>query len=525
LSNLVSALSESGAILDPTNDGRVSFSSVLLPMQESLTDAREHLARAHNLLEGVNADQVPGDQREEFLQIRQTLPSFLELTERGAAYVRFLETAIAGQGRMTYLILFQNTSELRPTGGFPGSFGVAEFENGRLVSFEADDVYNPDGQITDLIVPPKALQHITPGWGLRDSTWFADFPTSAQKALEMYELGSGRRVDGVLAVTPKIIEGLLAISGPVSMPEYDLVLDQNDFLAKLQVQVEYGLDKKENRPKKIIMELTPVILRKLYQAPAGQWLRVLSVFSEGLKHRDIMMYFPDEQLQAFVRRESFDGGLHQGPEDFLMVNLANVKGGKADVVTDTALGLKTTVGVNGVTHRLTVTRRHDGGRSDYGFYNLRNPAYVRVFVPKDSRLEHIEGNTKQGFRQLVSYANALFDPDLDAVESSAIYDGARDVTIYEESGRTVFGFWLVVEPGETKETQIQWTTPHAYAGTDYALYIQRQPGLEVSGLTWELSVTGSVRLGQSSPALTATNGIWRLSHPLATDLPISVSFE
>lgn len=525
MSDLVSALAESGSILDPANNGRTSFVTVLLPMQEALTEASEHITVARELLAGVDAEDIPEEQRAEFRELAGRLPELEQLIEHGAAYVRFLEDVIAGTGNRTYLLLFQNTSELRPTGGFPGSFGVAIFTDGRLLSFEADDVYNPDGQIDDLIVPPRALQHITPGWGLRDSTWFADFPSSADKAIEMYEIGSGRRVDGVIAVTPRIIKGLLEISGPVSMPDYDLVLDADDFMPKLQAQVEYGLDKQDNKPKKIIMEMAPIILRKLYQAPKGEWLKVLGVLSEGLKHKDIMMYFTDERIQRFVYDEGFDGRVHQGDEDFMMVTVANVAGGKADAVTDTAMKLDSALTADGVEHALTISRRHDGGTSEYGFYNTANPAYVRVLVPEGSTFRSISGNAKKGFRSVTSYANAVYDPDLDALESSAVYLQEQDVTLYEESGRTAFGFWLVVEPGQTREVRLRWTTPSEFADRDYELYVQRQPGLDVRNFEWTVSAGPGARLLSSSPALVPVRDLWRLRSGLETDLSVSASFE
>ncbi|HXV26499.1 MAG TPA: DUF4012 domain-containing protein [Candidatus Paceibacterota bacterium] len=497
LSDLVAALSESGSILDPANDGRASFAMVLLPMQEALTGAAEDLARARQLLAGVDPSHVPEEYREELASFGARIPEMEALVHRGAGYVRFLEDVIAGSGEKTYLILFQNASELRPTGGFPGSYGVAVFRDGRLMSFEADDVYNPDGQIDELIVPPLALQRITPDWGLRDSTWFADFPLSAAKAVRMYELGSGRRVDGVLAVTPEIVRGLLEISGPVSMPQYDLVLDADNFLPELQAEVEYGINKQVNKPKKIVMELTPIVLRKLYQAPRAEWLKVLSVFSRGLQERDIMMYSADPKIQEFIAGEGFDGSVHRGPEDFLMVVMANVAGAKADYVTDTTLGLETTLSGDGVAHSLVITRSHEGGDSPYGFYNQPNRSYIRVLVPEGSMLTGISGNTVRGFRALTSYAGAVRDPDLDAMEGTAVTDAGSDVTTYRESGRTAFGFWLDVRPGGREQVTLSWTVPSRYAASDYALYVQKQPGLNVSEFSWD--VRGPADMRQDSP--------------------------
>src|SRR3989344_28805 len=95
-----------------------------------------------------------------------------------------------------YLILFQNPSELRPTGGFPGTYGVVTFKDGKLQDLKVDDVYNLDGQLQELIVPPIQLQHITPNWGMRDANWFIDFPTSARKITAFYKKESGYEVDG-----------------------------------------------------------------------------------------------------------------------------------------------------------------------------------------------------------------------------------------------------------------------------------------------------------------------------------------
>ena len=526
LTELIAALSESGSILDPANDGRSSFATVLLPMEQSLTEASERMAAAHVLLRGVDRDHIPADQQEAFDDLMAQLPEMEALVHRGADYVKFLERAIAGLGTRTYLLLFQNTTELRPTGGFPGSYGIAVFSDGRLESFEADDVYNPDGQIKDIVVPPLALQHITPNWGLRDSTWFADFELSARKAAELYQAGSGRRVDGVVAITPEIIRGLLEISGPVSMPDYDLVLDADDFLPKLQAQVEYGLDKQENKPKKIIMELAPIVLRKLYQAPRSEWLKVLAVFSAGLRERDIMMYFHEPQLQSFVRAEGFDGRLHEGDEDFLLPLIANVKGAKADAVTDTAMHVETTVAADGVHHRLTLTRRHNGGNTAYGFYNQTNRSYVRVLVPEEAVLDGITGNVRQGFRSLITYGgDAVHDDDLERMEGAARYDALTDVTTYSESGRTSFGFWMTVEPGSTETVTLGWTVPSSYVSDKYALYIQKQPGLDIKEFVWDLSALGTARVRSSVPVLHERGDGWQLRDDYSVDIPLRVTFE
>jgi hypothetical protein len=65
-------------------------------------------------------------------------------------------------------------------------------------------------------------------WGLRDSNVSADFPTSAQIAINQYELEVGHQVDGVILVTPFLVEHILQIVGPIYVPAYkDTISAQN----------------------------------------------------------------------------------------------------------------------------------------------------------------------------------------------------------------------------------------------------------------------------------------------------------
>ena len=51
------------------------------------------------------------------------------------------------------------------------------------------------------------------------------------------------------------------------------------------------------------------------------------------------------------------------------------------------------------------------------------------------------------------------------------------MTIYKEAGKTEFGFWMIINPGETKTVDLEYTVPPS--GEDYQLYVQKQPGLDI----------------------------------------------
>src|SRR3990167_4553646 len=76
-------------------------------------------------------------------------------------------------GEKRYLILLQNQMELRPTGGFLGSYAVAKIKNGKLVDVSVQDIYEPDGRVTEHIEPPEPIQEAFQlgTLRLRDANW------------------------------------------------------------------------------------------------------------------------------------------------------------------------------------------------------------------------------------------------------------------------------------------------------------------------------------------------------------------
>ncbi len=523
LSDALTTLTHTGGMLDTSSAQRATLGEAMIPFQDALKRAQEDVGKASELIAGIDTKDLPDQYNEQFSELRDRLPAVRELVGRAASVTQFLSRLTGTDRPRRYLVLFSNSSELRPTGGFPGSYGLLTFENGRIKDFRADDIYNPDGQLKNLVVPPLQLQHITPGWGMRDGAWWIDFPTSAKKVMTFWQDGGGAAVDGVITIRPEILAGILKITGPVSLPKYDTVLTADNVLTTLQSEVE---DTNSPQPKQIIVDLAPLILQRLGLAPPTQWAALLGLFKDGLDARDIMMYFNDAQLQSFTVAEGFDGSVKQTAGDYLMVDVSNIKGAKSDAVTDTAMKLESWLQDGAMVHRLTLTRRHNGGTSDFGFYNKPNHSWVRVLVPKGSVLRGITGNENPSYRPLMNYATIQAQRDADLVALEATYTkDAHGVTTYEESGKTGFGFWMTVEPSTTGVVQIEYVVPAQFAASDYKLYIQRQPGLDFTDVEFTLQKSALVQVSASQPHLTEWPESWRLHDALKRDLEVSIGLK
>lgn len=526
MADIVKVVSRTGVVLNPNSNSRVLTAEILTPLKRALQLSDTNLALAGSFLAEVDPNVIPEEKREMFIQFSDKLPEFQKLIHEGASYTAFFEQLMGTGSPRTYLILFQNSSELRPTGGFPGTYGLFTLQDGRVKSFVADDVYDIDGQLKELLVPPRPLQHITPNWAMRDSAWFIDFPVSARKVMDFYKKETGSEVEGVITINPQIMADLLSVIGPIPMPEYGLTLTGENFLATVQNEVEYGENKEINQPKKIIVDLAPLFIKKLYSAPRDKWLEIFNVFASSMEEKNLLMYFKDPKLQQFASANGFDGQVASVPGDYLMVTFSNIKGSKADAVTDTSLELNSDFSKEGVTHKLTVTRNHKGGKSQYGFYNKQSPAYVRILVPKGSELIGISGNSNPGYRPLLNYERSDYgrDPELSALESSGRTDG-RGLTTYQESGKTGFGFWMVVDPGEIKTVELEYRIPAELARKDYELFVQKQPGLELKSFDFSVSLPDGSVIQDAMPVLTGSRGRYGFSVPLKKDLPIRVKLK
>ncbi len=110
---------------------------------------------------------------------------------------------------------------------------------------------------------------MTEDWGARDANWFFDFPTSAEVVSGMLEESKiyeeeGVKFEGVIGVNVDVLGTIVDLIGPIELPEYDLVIDEDNFLGELQREVETGKDKQEGKnPKKVLAVLAPKIMERL----------------------------------------------------------------------------------------------------------------------------------------------------------------------------------------------------------------------------------------------------------------------
>lgn len=352
-------------------------------------------------------------------------------------------------GEKTFLILFQNNLELRPGGGFIGSFGILKTKNGKISGIQVFDTGIFDGRIPNTEISPAPLADFagTDFWKLRDSNWSPDFQTNAEKAEYFYKLGQGQEnFDGVIAMNTDILNSVLSLTGPVKIDDYPGEYNDQTAILQLEYQVEKGFQEQgieKGERKNIMKELADILIAKIHNFTVSEKLALAKKMESHLKEKDIQMFFKDENLQSEVDRLGWGGKVENPSDDFLMVVDANLNSLKSDFCIRRKMDYSVDLSGDSPQAFLDITYQHTCRAKDWMTTDYRD--WLRVYVPKDSYLEEANGQ-----------------------------DG--EVQFSDELGKKVFGMKIFVPVGQSKTITLKYRLPESVKNNSYKLWVQKQSG-------------------------------------------------
>ncbi|TAK96477.1 DUF4012 domain-containing protein [Patescibacteria group bacterium] len=527
--HLVAAAGEISRLQE--GEGKASLLELFQAVEGELRQAQTELTAANEHVDNVNIDDIPEAQRSKFMEVKDKLPIITAGVDSFLNNSHIFVDLLGGNGPRKYLFLFQNNQEMRATGGFIGSYGLLDISDGHVRNFFIDGIFNPDGQLKDWIVPPRPIQKISTNWSLHDSNWFPDFPMSAKEAIVFYEKTGGPTVDGVITVTPTVMERLLKITGPIEMSAYGVTLTADNFVAETQQEIEVDYDKQRNQPKKILSDLAPLVFDRLLSSrDLKTALGAANALVQALNEKHILLFaYQNNQLQQLISTQGWSGEVRATPRDYLSVVNTNINGFKTDGVIEESIDHVAEIQEDGsIIDTVTVTRHHTGGQTPYDWWNRVNPDYLRVYVPQGSKLLTAEGYTREANEPRVDYAALGFkrDPWVEREEQNMTIDKTTGTRIYDDAGKTVFANWAYVSPQETVEIRYSYLLPFRIAVTEdaeklagsYSLLAQKQSGSLGSRFTTKLSYPSSLKsVWVSSDQLQVTENALQWETDMAVD--------
>lgn len=354
----------------------------------------------------------------------------------------------------TYLLLFQNNLELRPSGGYIGNFGILKVKNGRPTAFEIHDtnIFDGFGKIkTELPQPLKDHLKID-NWQMRDGNWSPDFEISAKQVEYFYQIQGGQeKFDGIIGINAALLPDLLELTGPVYLEDFDKEFESNNVLRDLEYEVEKGYIQRNIEPgerKKIFKSLIKNILEKLIQE--NSWLneKYRNFVIKELEEKNLLLYFKDSDIQKIAADFNWGGRVDTSyQDDYLMLVEANLGSRKSNAFIERQIDYSVDFAKEKPEAKLKIKYIHQDGEKDW--FNDDYRFYLRIYTPLGTWLENTNG--------------------ID-----------NEIEFINEFNKTVFANWIEVPAGQEKTIEFTYTLPKKInQELRYRILVQKQSGMDI----------------------------------------------
>lgn len=367
---------------------------------------------------------------------------------------------LAINSKKTYLIIFQDNSIPRPTGGLIQSFGLLTLDNGRISDFKIYNAESADKNLKGHVEPPFAIRRYLPSqhWFLKDSNFNPDFKESAASSAFFVNLEEGKQVDGVIGVDLTFLQKFTNLKENLSLDDVSSLTNE----LKRENIVDFLLSKN---------------------------------FANLVDNKDVVFEFNDQSIENIFDTNNYSSAIFDtrsnSPKtinDFI----GNIESdlGKQAVKINRKEDVKVNISDGGNVSTNVSLIYKNLGDSDY-----KN--YLRFILPEGAVIQKIkiDGNG-------TDFTDAVTDPSI--YESKGFVPPQKlEVERYDQNGKSFFGFIVVIPRGQTKSIEVDYSfasLPSASSLSDFSYNLQffKQPGVEPYPFNFSISYPPSFKTSSSS---------------------------
>lgn len=399
----------------------------------------------------------------------------------------------------TLLLLFANNMELRPGGGFIGSFGILKTQYFGVKDFQILDVYDADGQLTAHIIPPNPIRDYLnqPHWFLRDSAFFPDFYDTYQQATFFLQKELGLSSwNGAALITTSAVKNIIGAYDSIFLPDYKEKITKDNFYIKTQYYTEHDFFPGSTQKKSFLSSLVKQLLA---QTETANPLLLSSAIVEGFDQKNMVLFMNNEKMQKSLDELYWSGRLAtpycSGTDksncyaDFQYALDANMGVNKTNFFVDRLYDVQTSVDDSGLINtNMTITYSNNSLSGVFPGGTYKN--YFQILLPVDSVISSIK----------------VDDQQLTAYDS-------------ETGKHKVIGFLLEILPQQKKSVSVSYssTTKFKKGKATYQLVIQKQIGAQSNDVHFSLSLPTNIHLLNTNFSPLVKNSLILYNTDLSTD--------
>lgn len=412
-------------------------------------------------------------------------------------------------GKQTYLVLLQNNMELRPTGGFIGSFALMTFDQGKMIDLRVEDVYAADGQLRGYVAPPDPIERYLgeASWYLRDSNWDPHFPTAAESATWFLDKELGIQPTGVIGLNLYVIQALLEVMGPVDLPDYDETITADNLYERVQYQTEIDFFPGSTQKRDYLGQLTQVLFSQLKQADQSTQLKVAEIILNQLESGQIMVYTNDQDRQGVLESLGWSGSLQPKQDlcdnqstcqgNYIAIREANLGVNKANYFIERSVDVFVTIEEEIIAHQLDLNLKNNSVGRVWPGGDYKN--YVRFYLPRQVKNIQVSVNDQT-------------------------YSGQIDRGV--EHNKQVVGFLVEVPAGQAAQVSLTYQLGFEVNNlSEYVLYLDKQPGTGSDPVSVTVGYPNFLKPQHQIQGMNSQVGQLLLNTSLDSDLQLPIVFS
>jgi hypothetical protein len=480
----------------PTPSSASSAPTLTVAMMQAVTadyeDAVRHLQVAITDagaadLSALPANLITTQQRAQLHALLTAWPRIAPQLVTVDAALRVAPELLGLSAPMRFLVELMDRGESRATGGYIGDYGVLTIQNAKVQPFSLVDIRTLDypymGAIGLQPPPPAYSWWPMPGFALRDSNLSPDFPTSARLGIKLLAAEGGGEAQGAIGLTAPVIARVLAVVGPVTVPEYNQVVTAENLEAEIRLNTENHDVLYNEKHEQFTAFLGQAFMSKLHSLSTSQLMAIAQAMLTSMHTKDLQVYLSDPAAETLLTQQGIDGAIAHGPGDGLTITDSNVSINKSNIFTTLIYTDVVTLGADGAaTHHLTIT---------YDFDSSTNPSMQRYL---------------EGRHHYHTYLRVYAPPNAHLITFGGFNEGGEQINKSDEPGRQMWGGFVGVWDGTPYSLRFVWSVPGAGAKDaagrqSYTLTVQHQAG---ANQRLNLSVTAP---GTNSPVISYSGAL------------------
>ena len=461
-----SAATPSGQPKAQSIEDRIVFMAQTLDkISPDLEKVEADMAAAQKELDQVDQARYPEtisgkNIRSKIVEIKSTVAESSQLLSQAKPLIKLLPDLLGNPNSKTYMVLFQNDAELRPTGGFMTAYAFLRVSKGRIEPLSSFDIYDLDARFNKKVPSPDAVKkYLNETYlNLRNSNMSPDYKVSMDLFYKYYkDIPGFPHPDAIVAIDTHFPVEILKIIGSIGVGGWGNFGPQNDPACDCP-QVVYQLELIADKPvagfkagrKAVLGPLMHSMLANAMGSPKHTWPKLVNVVLDAIKQKHLLFYFLEDKTQKIAEDFNAAGRIRPYSYDYLHINDANFGGAKSDMYITREVEQEIVKSGDVVTKTVSVSynnpRKGSNCNLEAGQLCLNGVYrdYVRLLVPKGSKLISVVG----------SEVKEQVSEDLD---------------------KTVFEAFFTMRPQSSSKIVFKYELPPLELST-YRMMIQKQPG-------------------------------------------------